>query len=253
MLELTNLNWPVTPYGNTGQIIQRPRQLLTGIATLWADDNGLVLAGAAAVFLDVHRTKAVPVTNGLFTFGYRALACQGPEDCEAIRQALDVLLVQARRDAPALAWHAADDDLHCLRVLNPPSPGAIGLDDAWKQRTSPGKGIARCIDTANDLGPAGLLSDTAATHGLPLGPALLPLQSTDHIQQCYEELAAGEGAPAAAQGLAAGALAQALTVALLGGRHAGFLTWETPPSVYDALDGVAWSELPVLFPTNTTA
>ncbi|MFF3327062.1 hypothetical protein [Streptomyces sp. NPDC002889] len=252
MLEMTNLGWPVTPYGSTAQIVKKPRRLLTGIAALWADDDGSpVLMSAAAVFLDVHRTKPVTVTDGTVNFGYRALAAEGPDDTERLLSALDVLFVQARRDAPAITWHAAQDDLHVMEALRPGRAGVTGLSEAWAGRSHPEKGIARCVDTAKDVGPDGLLAKTADAAGLPFGPWLRPLQDQEHTQQLYELLLKHPDDPTskalATQGAAIGALAQALVTAFIGGRHLDHLTWDTPPNAFEAVRDAACDEFPDLF------
>ncbi|MFD8952480.1 hypothetical protein ACFV0B_26895 [Streptomyces xanthophaeus] len=258
MLELSNLGWPQTPYGSTGQIIQRPRRLLTGLTTLWADDHGPVLMSAAAVFIPVHRTRPVPVVHGPFNFGYRVLAATTTKETPEILAALDVLLVQARRDAHAIAWHNAEDDLYSMSILNPDQQGVAGVTAAWtaRNRTPRAKGIARCVDTAQDLGPAELLADTAAANGLNLG-RLFPVQDQDNVQSAFEELTENGDDPyirdVVAQNCAGGALTQALTVALLGGKHLGHLEWEEPPQVSKELELIAWDRLPVLFPTVSEA
>lgn len=258
MRRMTNLGWSDVPYGATDNLRHSKRQLLTGMAAMWADGaTGPVLMGAAAVFVQVHRTKTTILSAEPLNLGYLVLAAEGDQDTETIFSALDALLVQARRDAPALAWHAAADDLHVMNTLRPNSAGVTGIINAWKSRRTPAKGIARCVDTAIDLDSNGLLADTADAHGLPVGHALLPHQEQGHVQKGYEEITAAGDDPkvleSVTQSIAAGALAQAYTAALLGGRHLDLLNWEEPPTAYRSLERAAWDELPDLFQTNPAA
>ncbi|WP_351234593.1 hypothetical protein [Streptomyces sp. NPDC002133] len=258
MRRLTNLGWSDVPYGATDHLVQSKKRLLTGIALLWADAGGTpVLMGAGAVLVNVHRTKTVQLSPGPLNLGYIAWLAEREEDTESILKVLDVFLVQTRRDAHALAWHNAADDLHVMKTLRPNSAGVTGITEAWKSRRTPDTGIARCVDTAIDMPSNGLLADTADAHWLPLGHALLPHQEQGHVQQRYRDLAEAAGDPktidGVTQSVAAGALAQAYTVALLGGRHLGLLDWEEPPPAFASLERVAWDELPNLFRTTPAA
>ncbi|MFF9901251.1 hypothetical protein [Streptomyces longispororuber] len=249
MRRITNLAWPDTPYGATDHLVQRKKRLLTGLALLWADSNGgPVLMGAAAVLVPVHRTKTTYLAASPLHIGYLALLAEHEDDTRPLVKALDELLVQARRDAPALAWHSAADDQHVLHTVRHGGAGVTGITAAWKARKTPPKGIARCVDTALDIGDDALLVDAARHHGLPLDAALIPHQDQSHVQQRYQVMTAAHGDPAALRAvtgsIAAGALAQAYTVALLGGRHLHLLDWVEPPTAYASLERAAWDELP---------
>ncbi|MET7520429.1 hypothetical protein ABZS88_45310 [Streptomyces sp. NPDC005480] len=73
MRELTNLGWPVTPFGSITRPVKKPAKWLTAISLLWGEAEGPVLMGAAAVFMRIHRTRSLPICAELANFGYRVL------------------------------------------------------------------------------------------------------------------------------------------------------------------------------------
>ncbi|MEU5436473.1 hypothetical protein AB0G73_24265 [Streptomyces sp. NPDC020719] len=253
MRELTNLNWRDTPFGSSGQPVERRIRRMAGIATQWADNGGEpVLMAAAMVFVPVKLIGSVPVTVKTLHYGYQLFVAERAQDTREMAARVDQVLVQARKDAAAVAWHNALDDLHSLAAAHPHGPGIQGMTEAWQPPRGKQRGITARIDTARDVGPDGLLAETAQAGGLPLDERLRELQEQGRIQQAFAELTAGTADPdIVMQSMAAGALAQALTAAFLGGRHLDLLTWTTAPSVYDAINTVAWGSLPGLFFTTS--
>ncbi|AXI91329.1 hypothetical protein SAM9427_36800 (plasmid) [Streptomyces sp. ETH9427] len=252
MLERTNLGWPETPFGSVTRPVQKPATWLTGISLLWGEaGDEPILMGAAAVLMKIHRTQSVPVSAPLMNFGYRVLLPQAMGETAAIVRQLDVLLVQARRKSQVLAWHNGADDLHVLQQLpraegEPRYPGVTAIADAWKDRTTRERGIALCVDTSHDLGPAGLISDTASAHGLNPLKSFAGEQQQASAQEACEALAEERAAAFSPDALAGSVLSSALTTALLGGKHTGRLHWEGPLSIFDALSEAAWEAAPSL-------
>jgi hypothetical protein len=187
----------------------------------------------------------------LANFGYRVLVPEAIGENPAIIRELDTLLVQARRQAKVIAWHNGADDLHVLQQLpraadEPRHAGVNAVAEAWKHRTQRDPSTARCVDTSHDLGPAGLISDTAAAHDLEPLKSFAGGQQQASAQESCEALADGRTEEFAPEALSGSVLSSALTTALLGGKHAGHLHWDGELSVYDVLGQVAWEAAPSL-------
>ncbi|MGW7517844.1 hypothetical protein ACWGJ2_19875 [Streptomyces sp. NPDC054796] len=251
MRDLSNQGWRETPFGSVTSPVHHPATWLTGLSLLWGEaGTEPTLMGAAGVFMKIHRTCSLPVSAPLAHFGYRVLVPEAVTDGQnrTLLAALDVLLVQARRLAQVIAWHNGADDLHLLRVLadgdsSRRHPGITATADAWHDRDHREPGTARCVDTALDLGPAGLISETGVVHGLePVEQFAGPRQQV-HAQQACEALAEGRGGDAREE-LAVSVLAAALVTALLGGRHTDRLHWDALLSVRGLLETVAWDMAP---------
>lgn len=252
MRESTNLGWPETPFGPVTRPVQKPGTWLTGLSLLWGEaGDEPVLMGAATVFVKLHRTRSLPVSAPLMNFGYRVLLPGAMGETAEIVRKLDVVLVQARRKSQIIAWHNAADDLHVLCRLpraegEPRHPGVTAIADGWKDRTTRERGTALCVDTGHDLGPSGLISDTAAAHGLEPLKSFAGGQQQASAQAACEALAEERAAAFSPDALAGSVLSSALITALLGGKHTGRLHWEEPLSIFDALSEAAWEAAPSL-------
>ncbi|MFM9647773.1 hypothetical protein ACKI1S_16695 [Streptomyces galilaeus] len=232
--------------------MQKPATWLTALSLIWGEAEGeIVLMGSAAVFMKVHRTRSLEVSAPLANFGYRVLLPDTVTETTAIARQLDVLLVQARRKAQIIAWHNGADDLHVLQQIHraegePRYPGVTAVADAWKDRTSRDPSTARCVDTSHDLGPAGLISDTARDHDLVSVQQFAGTHQQDRAQEACEALAGKRSAGVSHEALACSVLSSALSTALLGGKHARRLHWEDGLRVEDVLRQVAWEAAPSL-------
>lgn len=252
MRELTNLGWPETPFGSVTRPVQKPATWLTGLSLLWGEaGDEPVLMGAAAVFMTIHRTQSSQVSAPLAHFGYRVLVPDGMGQTAEIVRHLDVILVQARRKAEIIAWHNGADDLHVLRQLpraegEPRHPGVTAVAAGWKDRTTRDRGTARCVDTSHDLGPAGLISDTATAHGLEPVKSFTGSQQQESAQEACVALSEGRLTDSVLDALAGSVLSSAVTTALLGGKHTERLHWDEPLSVFEVLSQVAWKAAPSL-------
>ncbi|WP_030236684.1 hypothetical protein [Streptomyces sp. NRRL S-350] len=246
MLDLTNLGWPDTPYGAGKRPFPRAVHLLTGLAVQWADNGSEALpVAAAAVFLPVHRTAALPLATQTLNVGYRVVVAQEDGEAPALVAFLDGVLVQGRRHSAGLAWHSYADDRDALtRHASGRMPGITAVGEGWADRTVRERGTAWLTDTAHDLGVPGWTLDRAmeaervecptGTSGILSAPAL---------QFAYDR---AQYDPAAALDLGASALHQALAVALLGARARERARWEEPLSVPAVLRSVAWDHFPAL-------
>lgn len=252
MKELTNLAWPETPFGSVTRPVQKPATWLTGLALLWGEiEGGLVLMGSAAVFMKVHRTRSTEVCASLANFGYRVLLPEAVTETSDIARQFDGVLVQARRQAQVIAWHNGGDDLSVLQQLPRAEgewryPGVTAVADCWKDRSRRDPATARCVDTSHDLGPAGLLSETAAAHDLVPFHQFAGAHQQDRAQEACEALVGVRPEPVSYDALACNVLASALTTALLGGKHARRLHWKGELGIEDVLRQVAWHTAPSL-------
>ncbi|MFC9916303.1 hypothetical protein [Streptomyces sp. NPDC127197] len=232
--------------------MQKPANWLTGLSLVWGEaGDEPVLMGAAAVFMKIHRTRSLPVSAPLANFGYRVLLPDATGQTAAIVRQLDTLLVQARRQARIIAWHNGADDLHVLQHLprtegEARHPGVTAVAEAWKDRTTRAPGTARRVDTSHDLGPAGLISDTAIAHGLEPVKSFAGSQQQESAQVACTALAEGRAGDFSPDALAGSVLSSAVTTALLGGKHAERLHWEEPLSIFDVMSHVAWEAAPSL-------
>ncbi|MCM2388797.1 hypothetical protein [Streptomyces albipurpureus] len=208
--------------------------------------------------MPIHRTRSTRVRLDLAHFGFKAMAAES--NCDTgLLDMLDALLVQARRQARVIAWHAADDDLHVLRGLarscgGHRHPGITGLSEAWAERDRPASGLARCVDTALDFCPGVVIADAAVEHALAVADELLGLQHPTHMQLCHDVLAEGGDTTVVTETIAAAALLQAVMTALLGGKATDRLHWEgddvgndRPLDLHRLIDTVAWGQFPTLF------
>lgn len=261
MLQLTNLGWPDTPYGADKRPVAKKQMLLTGLAMQWAEGAaGVLPVSTAAVFLPLHRTRAVTIIPELLHFGFRMAVVEREDDGPEMLRFIDRILVQGRRHAAGLAWHAYMDDLHVIQtVASELLPGVGGVGEGWKDRTARERGTAPLVDTAVDVDHSGaLLAEVAARHGLDLGP-LHRFQVPAAAQVLYEDLTgdleaaeqAGQdsGLPGrAGRELAVGALVQALAVALLGGKALDRLDWTPGFPLEVPIRLAAWDVLSSVLP-----
>ncbi|PNG18887.1 hypothetical protein [Streptomyces cahuitamycinicus] len=252
MKDATNLLWAASPFGSVTNPWHKPSTWLSAVSLLWGEADGEpVLMGAGTVFMKIHRTRSLPFSAPLAAFGYRVLVPDAMGQTRAIVDAIDNVVVQARRQAQIIAWHNGADDLHVLRQLprsadEPRHGGVDAVAAAWKDRGSRSPSTARCVDTSHDLGPAGLISETAAAHDLEPLKSFAGGQQQASAQAACEALADGRTEDFAPEALVGSVLSSAVTTALLGGKYAGRLHWEGTLSVYDVLEQVAWEAAPSL-------
>src|SRR3989442_469498 len=96
----TNMAWPEDPYRTGQQLYPRPGPRLAAFTVQWALRGGRwIPAAVACAYLQLHRTRAVMVTEQTFTFGFRVAAMVGDADIRGVVAVADLDLMQARRHA----------------------------------------------------------------------------------------------------------------------------------------------------------
>jgi hypothetical protein len=224
MRAYTNMTWPDDPYRTGQQLYRRPVSRLAAFAAQRAGAGELAVAAAAIVYLPLHRTQAVRVTEQTLTFGFRATSADDPADMPALAAVADLDLMQARRHAAVLAGHLLVGDLAALRYAGDVAAlrGLAAVEREWAARGK-AAGRAATFDCGLDL------------------PESPPLELT--CQQA--DVATGPG-PDGADGCPAVTLAveRALMIALVCARHLGRYEWAGTLRIGPVLAAAAWDCLP---------
>lgn len=229
--------WPGDPYGTGQQLYRRPSPRLAAFALARPAATGLTVPLAyAVVYLPVHRTRQLTITQGTLTFGFRAAAVGNPADAPAAAALADLDLLQARRHAVILAGHNLPDDLAVLRQAAgvPSLRGLAAAERAWQNRHTRGRGIAAVFDTMADLPGSPGLEQVCRRAGTAVPPS------------------PGEGGPCGCEPghfqdlslLASSAVAQALVIALVCARHLGRYAWEEIVNPAQIMTANTWDCFP---------
>jgi hypothetical protein len=226
MRTYTNLTWPDDPYRTGQQLYRRPVPRLAAFATDQAAAGGrLAPAAVAIVYLPLHRTRTVTVTEQTLTFGFRAASAEDPADMPALAAIADLDLMQARRHAAVLAGHLLASDLAALRQAGDAEAlrGLAAVEREWAVRGQ-ATGKAATFDCALDL------------------PGCPPLEHA--CQQA--DMATGRGGSERGAtrpvGYQAAALAveRALMIALVCARHHGRYDWAGALRTKHVMATTAW-------------
>jgi hypothetical protein len=217
----TNLAWPDDPYRTGQQLYRRPVPRLAAFTTTQAtDDSHPAAAAAAIVYLPLHRTRMVSVTEQTLMFGFRVASITDPAEVAGLAAVADLDLLQARRHAAVLAGYLLASDLAALRHDGDAAGlrGLAAVEREWADRgTVTGK--AATFDCGLDL-PGGLpLKESCEQAGLVVHPAA--------------------GSPAGWQ-----AVARALMIALVCARHQGRYQWDGILRIGQVMATTAWDCLP---------
>jgi hypothetical protein len=106
---------PGDPYRTGQQLYRRPAPRLAAFtAVAPASGSRYAPAAVATVYLPLHRTRTVTVTEQTLAFGFRAATASGQTEAPALAGVADLDLMQARRHATILAGHMLDGDLAAL-------------------------------------------------------------------------------------------------------------------------------------------
>jgi hypothetical protein len=227
MRTYTNLTWPDDPYRTGQQLYRRPVPRLAAFATGPAAACGpLAPAAVAIVYLPLHRTRAVTVTEQTLTFGFRVASADDPADMPALAAIADLDLMQARRHAAVLAGHLLTGDLAALRQAGDVAAlrGLAAVEREWAARGQ-ATGKAATFDCGLDLSarpPLGLACQQA---GIAAGSG--PDRAADHQ-----------------------AVERALMIALVCARHLGRYEWAGTLRIGPVLAAATWDCL--LQPTTDT-
>jgi hypothetical protein len=172
MRTYTNMTWPDDPYRTGQQLYRRPVPRLAAFsARRTAAAGGAAPAAVAIVYLPLHRTRTVTVTEQTLTFGFRAAGADDPADMPALAAIADLNLMQARRHAAVLAGQLLADDLAALRQAGEAGAlrGLAAVEREWAAR-GPAAGKAATFDCALDLPGRPPLDHACQQAGIAVGP-----------------------------------------------------------------------------------
>lgn len=227
MRTYTNLTWPDDPYRTGQQLYRRPVPRLAAFtAGPTAPDDRQVPAAVAMVYLPLHRTQAMSVTEQTLTFGFRAASTGDPADLPALAAVADLDVMQARRHAAVLAGHLLADDLAALRQAGDAAAlrGLTAVEREWAARGK-AAGRAATFDCGLDLPHTPSLELACQQAGIAAGPG------TDGAD-------GGEGEAVML------AVERALMIALVCARHQGRYDWAGILNIGPVLAATTWDCLP---------
>jgi hypothetical protein len=224
----TNMTWPDDPYRTGQQLHRRPVPRLAAFtAELAVADGGQAPAAVAVVYLPLHRTRTVTVTERTLMFGFRAASTADPAEAAELAGIADLDLMQARRHAQVLAGYHLADQLAALLSAAPGRRtlrGLAAVQHDWADRAS-AAGQAAMFDCAFDLPASTSLEQ-------PRGPARLEARS-----------AFGSGGPGTSPPVVT-AVERALAIALVCARHLGRYGWAETLDTGQVMAAAAWDCLP---------
>jgi hypothetical protein len=220
----TNMAWPDDPYRTGQQLYRRPAARLAAFTAEPTATSVLVPSAVAIVYLPLHRTQAISVTEQTLTFGFRAASADEPADMSALAALADLDLMQARRHAAVLAGYLLAGDLAALRSAGDVAAlrGLAAVEREWAARGR-AAGRAATFDCGLDL------------------PQTPPLESA-----CRQASIGAGPDPDGADGCPAVTLAveQALMIALVCARHQGRYQWAGTLRIGPVLAAATWDCLP---------
>ncbi len=221
MRTYTNLAWPEDPYRTGQQLYRRPTSMLTAF-TIAAPARGSRYGpmAAATVYLPLHRTRALAVTEQTLVFGFRAASIDDHIGAAALAAAADLDLMRARRHAAILAGHVLPGEVAALRLPlgGAPMRGLAAVQRAWRDRHVPAPGGAAMFDCLLDLPGHPSLLQACQRAGIAVSPGFA---YSGGFGGGLDPLVRGELA-------AAHATERALIIALVCARHLSRCTWPTP-------------------------
>ncbi len=229
MRSVSNISRPTTPFGAGQRPFGKDRPILATLAMGWTG-YVQVPAWACAVYLTTMSTRTLCLDDRHLNFGYEVLLRQEPDSPTEIAHRLDNSLVACRRQAKTLAGHNLNPDLAKLASFASDQrrlPGVDTVRQQWADRSAKGRGMARMLDTAHDLGPPSEI-DLAAT--------------CERVGLKAESIADPDGSALAAD-TARQALTRTLAISLVAARATGRYDWTSPVNLDDLVLSVAWDQL----------
>lgn len=234
----TNLTWPDDPYRTAQQLYRKPAPRLAAFAVLSLADPGGPTA-AAIVYLPLHRTRALAVTDETVAFGFRAASADDNAAMPALAAIADLDLMQARRHAAILAGYMLARDLAVLQSsVNATTRGIEAVQQEWANRRNPSRGTARMIDCHADL---------------PQRPSLKMACQYARLSPGLGGYGTGPDRSEAAGAAAAMAVDRALAIALICARHLDRYTWEKTLHTARIITAGAWDCLSLPSSSGTVA
>jgi hypothetical protein len=231
MKTYTNMTWPDDPYRTGQQLYRRPAPRLAAFTVGQAMEGNLRLPHAfAIVYLPLHRTQALAVTEGRLAFGFRAASVDSGAEASGMAKLADLDLMQARRHAAFLAGYRLADDLIALQnsahddVLR----GVAAVAHEWAERQAPTRGRAAMFDCGLDLPGAASLEEACERSEV----------SSPTIYSSAQGNTPAYGEPAAVT------VERALTIALVSARHLNRYKWEGTLQPETLMTANAWDCFP---------
>ena len=170
MRTYTNMTWPDDPYRTGQQLYRRPVPRLAAFtAERTAADGRPGPAAVAIVYLPLHRTQAISVTEQTLTFGFRAASTDDAAEAPGLAAVADLDLMQARRHAAVLAGAPAGR-----------RPGRPAAGRRRGGATGAGSRRARMGGPRSGGGPGGDVRLRARPARLPAAGAGLPAGRDRH-------------------------------------------------------------------------
>jgi len=236
MRTYTNMTWPDDPYRTGQQLYRRPVPRLAAFtAERTAADGRPGPAAVAIVYLPLHRTQAISVTEQTLTFGFRAASTDDAAEMPGLVAMANLDLMQARRHAAVLAGHLLAGDLAALRQAGDAAAlrGLAAVEHEWEARGK-ATGRAATFDCGLDLPGCPPLERACQQAGIAIGPG-----------GSWPDA----GRPAGRQA-AALAVERALMIALVCARHQGRYDWTGTLRIGQVMAATTWDCLP--WPETTT-
>jgi hypothetical protein len=234
MRTYTNMTWPDDPYRTGQQLYRRPAPRLAAFAAgPPVSGSSLAVTSAAAVYLPLHRTQVLTVTEQTLAFGFRAASFEDEAEAPALAAIADLDLMQARRHAAILAGDMLPGDAAVLRMPAGETVlrGLTAVQREWADRRRPAAGRAAMFDCPLDLPGSPTLEQACQQAGITVGQG-----------SCVT----GPDQQAAAEVLAALAVERALIIALVAARHRGRYTWAGTLRTDEIMAADAWDCFPQL-------
>jgi hypothetical protein len=231
----TNLTWPDDPYRTGQQLYPRPAQRLAAFTTWPAVPGGQPASmTAATVYLPLHRTRLVTVTEQTLIFGFRAASATVPQEIPGVAGTADLDLMQARRHAAILTGYDLADQLAALQRAGSTTVrrGVAAMAGDWAAR-NPAPGRAALFDCHLDLPGNTSLAQACQQAGIsPVETGII------RDAEWHPVLLAVE---------------RALAIALLCARYQGRYEWTGTLSTRAVMAASAWDCLPAPAPAAAGA
>ncbi|HEV2374923.1 MAG TPA: hypothetical protein VGS19_22535 [Streptosporangiaceae bacterium] len=231
MQTYTNLAWPQDPYRTGQQLYRHPGPRLAAFTAVRGSSGSRPACYAVAiVYLPLHRTKTLTVTQETVTFGFHAGGADGEADSRALGALADLDLLQARRHAAVLTGHLLSEDLTAVRALagDLVPRGVAALEGEWADRRSLAPGQAALLDCGLDL------------------PGMPPLPKACQRASITSATCAAANTPVTGEVAVVTAVNRALCIALVAARHLDRYTWEAALDVEEIVTAGAWDSFPLL-------
>ncbi len=224
----TNLTWPDDPYRTGQQLYRRPVPRLAAFTAQTAQGDHQAPSAVAIVYLPLHRTQTLTVTEQTLAFGFRTASTGDRAEAPSLAAIADLDLMQARQHAAVLAGHQLADDLAALRLDGATGElrGLLAVEQEWATRGQVA-GRGAMFDCGRDL---------PGTPGLELAGRHAGLTASSEDSRGGAKLDGWRASAAAVE--------RALTIALICARHQGRYDWTDTLHTGSIMAAATWDFLP---------